>query len=251
MSIDIEPTEVLVCQCGHAFPPEDAGGRIFECSRCSSQEVVEEGERGRCSECNIFTAKVADISCPECEAEIEDEEPVERYLHDGEVFETLEAVQEYEDGYEEREAASAAAAAHTAAMLAQHRLHAQERREALQLAVESYGKPLAYYGSRADDSMYWDSHSMTLSAAELMDLTATTDILDALRVANVFEAEYHAQEQPRQAFVLPNMIELDSRSDWDYYPREIERIRKRDDFTLDVPVLLRLIKAHNKARDVR
>lgn len=62
------------CQGSFAEP----GEALFECSRCG-QTLVDER---RCPDCNIFMAKVADESCPDCEA------PLEGDLEQVRVFET-------------------------------------------------------------------------------------------------------------------------------------------------------------------
>ena len=47
--------------CGHLFT--EPGEAQYECSRCGGTQV----EDKRCASCNIFMAKVADETCPECE----------------------------------------------------------------------------------------------------------------------------------------------------------------------------------------
>lgn len=49
-------------ECDVAFT--EPGERVYECSRCGGTQV----EERRCEQCHIFMAKVADESCPECEA---------------------------------------------------------------------------------------------------------------------------------------------------------------------------------------
>jgi hypothetical protein len=54
-----------VCgDCDHPFSESDAGGPVYECSTDGQPQVDER----RCQQCNKFCAKVADMSCPECEA---------------------------------------------------------------------------------------------------------------------------------------------------------------------------------------
>lgn len=69
--------------CGHtddeeAFFEEKA----YECSQCGQTGVGEEGKR--CSSCNRFAAKVSDMSCPECQAAIDELDEVTGIEVDGE-----------------------------------------------------------------------------------------------------------------------------------------------------------------------
>lgn len=63
--------EVYECSdCGSRFEAWN-DERVYECSRCGGTQVGE----NRCEQCNVFMAKVADASCPECEAPF-DETPL-------------------------------------------------------------------------------------------------------------------------------------------------------------------------------
>lgn len=61
------------CQaCEAQFNDGDEGGPLYECSRCGTtftQEESADGESNRCPNCNIFAAKVADLTCPECQSD--------------------------------------------------------------------------------------------------------------------------------------------------------------------------------------
>lgn len=67
-------TCVIVAECPsctECFPPDDIGGPVWTCSRCGGSEIFDEGDRGRCSSCNVFMAKEAPASCPLCEEGID------------------------------------------------------------------------------------------------------------------------------------------------------------------------------------
>ena len=61
------------CQaCEHQFNDGDEGGPLYECSRCGTTYTRDEsadGDSNRCPNCNIFGAKVADLTCPECQSD--------------------------------------------------------------------------------------------------------------------------------------------------------------------------------------
>jgi len=61
------------CQsCEHQFNDGDEGGPLYECSRCGqsyTREDSADGDSNRCPNCNIFGAKVADLTCPECQSD--------------------------------------------------------------------------------------------------------------------------------------------------------------------------------------
>lgn len=60
--------EALKCpECSELFREGEEGEAVYECSRCGGRSL----ER-RCADCNIFAAKVADESCPHCEAALEE-----------------------------------------------------------------------------------------------------------------------------------------------------------------------------------
>lgn len=59
----------LCCEvCGHVFDENEAGPPIYECGTCGQPQVGEDEDARRCQLCHKFCAKVADLSCPECEA---------------------------------------------------------------------------------------------------------------------------------------------------------------------------------------
>lgn len=67
-----EPEEALHCPDCDAYVELDSAIALYECSRCG----VATAER-RCEACNIFTAKLSDDGCPECEsAELEQTQAV-------------------------------------------------------------------------------------------------------------------------------------------------------------------------------
>lgn len=62
--------EVLICsECNEPFEEGNIGEQVYECSNCGTKGVGDDARR--CSDCNKFTAKISDVSCPECENEIE------------------------------------------------------------------------------------------------------------------------------------------------------------------------------------
>jgi len=60
------------CQaCEHQFNDGDEGGPLYECSSCGTEFTREDsadGDSNRCPNCNKFGAKVADLTCPECQS---------------------------------------------------------------------------------------------------------------------------------------------------------------------------------------
>lgn len=69
--------DVLECsECNALILPEDVSDeRVYECGECGTKGIGEDGRR--CDQCNKFTAKVSDTSCPECEAMMDDAETVQ------------------------------------------------------------------------------------------------------------------------------------------------------------------------------
>jgi len=68
--------------CGELAEAGDYDEPVYECSRCGQSVRGEDGRR--CASCNIFTAKVADLSCPSCEEALEGEpETIEGQEIDG------------------------------------------------------------------------------------------------------------------------------------------------------------------------
>lgn len=62
--------EVLICPgCKEPFEEYNIGEQVYECSICGTKGVGDDARR--CSDCNKFTGKLSDASCPECENEIE------------------------------------------------------------------------------------------------------------------------------------------------------------------------------------
>lgn len=64
-----ETFELKCGSCDHLFDADDAGGPVYECGRCGTsfaREDSADGDSSRCPNCNIFSAKVADLACPEC-----------------------------------------------------------------------------------------------------------------------------------------------------------------------------------------
>lgn len=76
-------------ECGEHF--DEPGGPIYCCSRCGGEQV----EERRCSECNIFMAKIADESCPSCEQGGEFIAVEVWQSEDGEFFESAEEEQRW------------------------------------------------------------------------------------------------------------------------------------------------------------
>lgn len=66
--------DVLICpQCDALIPPDEVSDeRVYECSTCSTTGTGEDGRR--CEQCNKFTAKISDTSCPECDGPMDDAE---------------------------------------------------------------------------------------------------------------------------------------------------------------------------------
>lgn len=157
-------------------PDEAAERRIYSCSRCGAQVVPEEGERARCSQCNIFCAKEADASCPQCEEpiELDSEEPeiVERTVwrtSDGRSHDSPEEAREYVDTYEDRVEAARAAHERMEADLARHRDEHQIRRRLLIAAIERLRAAGAAVPWAHDGWKGWaNSMSVYLSAADIM-----------------------------------------------------------------------------------
>ena len=58
-------------ECGHLDEPFAFDQPGYECSRCGSGGVGEDGRR--CDQCHIFRARVADYGCPSCEAPLDSE----------------------------------------------------------------------------------------------------------------------------------------------------------------------------------
>lgn len=56
-------------ECEELFVSGEEGEPVYECSRCGQIQV----EERRCEQCHIFMARMADSSCPHCEAAIEDQ----------------------------------------------------------------------------------------------------------------------------------------------------------------------------------
>lgn len=66
--------DVLVCsECDALIPPDEVSDeRVYECQMCGTSGNGEDARR--CEQCNKFTAKVADTSCPECGAAMDEAE---------------------------------------------------------------------------------------------------------------------------------------------------------------------------------
>ena len=66
--------DVLVCpECSELILPDDVSDeRVYECGECGTSGAGEEARR--CDQCNKFTAKVSETSCPECGAAMDDAE---------------------------------------------------------------------------------------------------------------------------------------------------------------------------------
>lgn len=237
MSASYDVVEVYVCPtCDESF--ETPGGPVYTCSRCGSSEVVEEGERGRCSSCNVFMAKDAAQSCPECEEPLEDGlEPVERIqTPDGETHATMAAARRWVRSAPKRAQVDAENAARTRALLDEHRIAGARRREHRREVVGRW-KPIAYYGGRNDDSMFWDSSTVSVTPDELMDLTGTDDVIEALRAATVHQDAYLAAEDPKQAWVLPGLDHLE----YDDDGHERQLLRRQTQFTFDFEIFERMV----------
>lgn len=75
--------ERAVCpECGHDDMPDAFEQEVRECSRCGQTLIGDDARR--CSDCNIFTARVGDIACPSCEQPLDsDPEIVEGVEVDG------------------------------------------------------------------------------------------------------------------------------------------------------------------------
>lgn len=190
-----EPTIILQCpHCEEHIGDEgDLTGPVYECSRCGSTEVVEPGERARCGSCNVFMAKQAPASCPQCAEGLDPSElePVERYhAADGTYHETADEAAEWDANTPARLEREAAAQAQAAADLDEHiARNARElalRVTALQLATELCPVKLAYYsGPRV---WTWESREAHITPAEFYALAgAEPGDLDA---ALAFAAEH-------------------------------------------------------------
>lgn len=94
---DETPTvEKIRCdECEHLDDPEAFDEPAYECSRCGRIARGEDGRR--CDQCNIFCAKLADRSCPSCEAALEDGTMVLGYEINGE-FLTVGEVEHAKQG---------------------------------------------------------------------------------------------------------------------------------------------------------
>jgi protein-arginine kinase activator protein McsA len=107
--------------------------RLYECSRCGtvfSQDEAEDNSR-RCSECNIFLSKIADVGCEECRAEF-DSDPVPVWRDgDGGIFESKVACREWHADQPRREAEAAAE---------QERLAEELKRRSAEMEAEAAAK---------------------------------------------------------------------------------------------------------------
>ncbi len=114
---------------------DQPGDAVYECSRCGSTQVDER----RCSDCNIFMAKVADQSCPSCEEPIE-EEPEMLTLwvaNDGTSHESDVEAAAWEAGADDRAAAKVKADAETAAQMEAYRVEREQERAVI---IEAWGR---------------------------------------------------------------------------------------------------------------
>lgn len=74
-----DPMAYRCSACSQEYTEEEAAdqdqGPLYECSRCGNQfnqDGSADGSSNRCSDCNIFAAKIAELACPECgEGELE------------------------------------------------------------------------------------------------------------------------------------------------------------------------------------
>lgn len=66
--------DVLICpECNALIPLDEVSDeRVYECGECGTSGTGEDARR--CDQCNKFTAKVSDTSCPECDAAMDDAE---------------------------------------------------------------------------------------------------------------------------------------------------------------------------------
>lgn len=69
--------DVLECpECNDLIPPDEVSDeRVYECNECGTSGAGDDARR--CDQCNKFTAKVSDTSCPECSAAMDDAETVQ------------------------------------------------------------------------------------------------------------------------------------------------------------------------------
>lgn len=120
-----EPVEAFQCgDCEAIF--EEPGEAVYECSRCNSTQV---GER-RCTQCNIFMAKIGDESCPDCESG-EDINPVTVFpAADGTFHFTADEAVTWDDTAEERAAEEAERVERHRAMLDAHISEREEENRA-------------------------------------------------------------------------------------------------------------------------
>ncbi|MCA1571018.1 MAG: hypothetical protein LC798_11995 [Chloroflexi bacterium] len=61
--------ELRCTDCETLFDHANAGAAAYECSRCGTaftRDDSADGDSSRCPSCNIFSAKISDLSCPEC-----------------------------------------------------------------------------------------------------------------------------------------------------------------------------------------
>ncbi|MEK6281849.1 MAG: hypothetical protein AABN95_15965 [Acidobacteriota bacterium] len=66
--------DVLICpECSELIPLEDVSDeRVYECGECGTSGAGDDARR--CDQCNKFTAKVSETSCPECGGAMDDAE---------------------------------------------------------------------------------------------------------------------------------------------------------------------------------
>lgn len=66
--------DVLICpECSELIPLEEISDeRVYECGECGTSGAGEDARR--CEQCNKFTAKVSETSCPECGAAMDEAE---------------------------------------------------------------------------------------------------------------------------------------------------------------------------------
>lgn len=112
--------------CGEHF--DEPGEAVYNCSRCGQDQV----EDRRCQQCNIFMAKVADQSCPDCE-DGEDIAEVEAWQsEDGQFFESEAEERQYIADAPKREAQRIKSEASTKALMERMRQEKIARCKALE-----------------------------------------------------------------------------------------------------------------------
>lgn len=69
IGLEAKPAEAKRCaECGTLCDDDTDGGPLYECGECGHRFNREAAGGNRCPECSRFGSRIADESCPECEA---------------------------------------------------------------------------------------------------------------------------------------------------------------------------------------